>query len=57
MTKLDITKYARIESERLKHVEAILSSKSRKKVVVAGPGTGKTYLLKESLKERQVLLH
>ncbi len=49
MTKLDITKYARIESERLKHVEAILSSKSRKKVVVAGPGTGKTYLFKRIL--------
>lgn len=58
MTNLDNTKYAKIESDRLKHVEAILSSRSRKKVVVAGPGTGKTYLFKRILegKENSLIL-
>ena len=39
--------YAQAKSERQKHVDAILNSPSRKKIVVAGPGTGKTYLFKE----------
>jgi len=42
-------KYARAKAERNKHVENVLKSGSRKKVVVAGPGTGKTFLFKEVL--------
>ena len=40
-------KYKLAEAERDKYVNAILESKSEKKIVVAGPGTGKTYLFKK----------
>lgn len=46
-------KYAVAKEERSKHVEAILKSPSTKKVVVAGPGTGKTFLFKEILKGKK----
>jgi len=46
-------KYKKAKAEREKHNEAILSSSARKKVVVAGPGTGKTYLFKEVLKGKK----
>jgi superfamily I DNA/RNA helicase len=42
-------KYAKAESDAKKHNDAILESPSKKKVVVAGPGTGKTYLFKTIL--------
>lgn len=45
-------KYTRAFEERSKHVEAILFSKSTKKVVVAGPGTGKTFLFKKVLADK-----
>ena len=41
--------YTTINEERSKHVESLLTSKSKKKVVVAGPGTGKTYLFNKIL--------
>lgn len=40
-------KYVIAEDESKKHVDAIVKSTSRKKIVVAGPGTGKTYLFKK----------
>lgn len=40
-------KYRRADEENKKHTDAIVNSTSRKKVVVAGPGTGKTYLFKK----------
>jgi superfamily I DNA/RNA helicase len=40
-------KYAIADEESKKHTDAIVGSTSRKKVVVAGPGTGKTYLFKK----------
>jgi superfamily I DNA/RNA helicase len=43
-------KYNTAKEERQNHVDAVLSSPSRKKVVVAGPGTGKTHLFKQILK-------
>ena len=46
-------KYELAEAERDSYVKEILSSKSDKKVVVAGPGTGKTYLFKEILKGKK----
>lgn len=46
-------KYAKSKTERQKHVKAVLSSSSNKKIVVAGPGTGKTYLFKEILKGKK----
>lgn len=52
--KDDIYKHA--AEARGKQVEAILLSKSLKKVVVAGPGTGKTYLFKEILKGKKKTL-
>ena len=42
-------KYAKAENDAKKHNDAILKSPSKKKVVVAGPGTGKTYLFKTIL--------
>lgn len=42
-------KYERIKSERQKYLDAILASPAQKKIVVAGPGTGKTYLFKQIL--------
>ena len=37
------------KNARKRHIDAILESKSKKKIVVAGPGTGKTYLFKTLL--------
>jgi hypothetical protein len=37
------------KAERKKHTDAILNSPSHKKIVVAGPGTGKTHLFNEIL--------
>jgi len=45
-------KYEKAKADRSKYVEDILKSKSRKKVVVAGPGTGKTFLFKEILRDK-----
>ena len=45
-------KCARAKAERDLHVGKVLQSKARKKVVVAGPGTGKTYLFKTILKDK-----
>ncbi|HEY5123015.1 MAG TPA: UvrD-helicase domain-containing protein, partial [Ignavibacteria bacterium] len=45
-------KYIYAEENRAKYVDEILNSKSQKKVVVAGPGTGKTYLFKKILKDK-----
>jgi superfamily I DNA/RNA helicase len=56
MAESDIIKYEIAQAKRSNYVEAILDSKSRKKVVVAGPGTGKTYLFKIVLKETRVSL-
>lgn len=39
-------KYSVADEESKKYTDAIVNSSSRKKVVVAGPGTGKTYLFK-----------
>jgi superfamily I DNA/RNA helicase len=41
---------ARQKAERQKCLEAILSSKAPKKLIVSGPGTGKTFTFKELLK-------
>ena len=51
-----LDKYQQSLDERLKHVNAILMSESQKKVVVAGPGTGKTYLFKEILRGKKETL-
>jgi superfamily I DNA/RNA helicase len=42
-------KYVEAAAERQKHVDAILNSPSPRKIVVAGPGTGKTHLFKKVL--------
>lgn len=42
-------KYTDARARRDKHLSAVVQSASRKKVVVAGPGTGKTYLFKKIL--------
>jgi superfamily I DNA/RNA helicase len=46
-------KYSQAERERDEHVKAIIRSKSRRKVVVAGPGTGKTHLFKKALEGKR----
>ena len=42
-------RYFRVAAERQRYVDAIVQSPSRHKIVVAGPGTGKTYLFKTIL--------
>ncbi|MCK4487492.1 MAG: hypothetical protein KAU38_12120 [Desulfobacterales bacterium] len=46
-------RYATTSRERQAHTNAILRSPSNKKIVVAGPGTGKTYLFKSILEGKQ----
>ena len=46
------SKYEKAKNERKEYVENILRSESSKKVVVAGPGTGKTLLFKEILEKK-----
>ncbi len=46
-------KYETIKRERQKYVDRILQSPSAKKIVVAGPGTGKTYLFKMILEGKK----
>lgn len=53
MNAVPSDKYERAAAERQKHVDAILASKAPKKVVVAGPGTGKTYLFKNVLEGKR----
>jgi len=43
-------KYERAKKDRQKYLDAILRANDEKKIVVGGPGTGKTYLFKEILK-------
>ena len=45
-----------MERQRQEHVDAILHSDARKKIVVAGPGTGKTYLFKKVLSAKNKTL-
>jgi hypothetical protein len=42
-------RYAQDKTRRDEHVSKVLSSTAERKVVVAGPGTGKTYLFKKLL--------
>jgi superfamily I DNA/RNA helicase len=51
-------RYKTARDERDERVRRVLTSKSKKKVVVAGPGTGKTYLFKRALdgKKRSLTL-
>jgi superfamily I DNA/RNA helicase len=44
--------YAKARTERQARVTAVLGSQSRKKIVVAGAGAGKTFLFKEILKTK-----
>ena len=46
-------KYETIKRERQEHVDKVVQSPSRKKIVVAGPGTGKTYLFKTILEGKE----
>jgi len=49
-------KYNKAISDRQSHVNEILNNQSNKKIVVAGPGTGKTFLFKEVLKGKNKTL-
>lgn len=46
----DSDKYSAAREARQKHIDEILGSDSKWKVVVAGPGTGKNYLFKQVIK-------
>ena len=48
--------YEKLEAERRQHSEAIIDARTPKKVIVAGPGTGKTFLFKEALKGKSLTL-
>ena len=43
-------KYSQAEVDRRKYVDAVINSDALKKIIVAGPGTGKTFLFKELLR-------
>ena len=45
-------RYAEVSADRQSYVDAILQSPAPRKIVVAGPGTGKTYLFKQVLKDK-----
>jgi len=45
--------YARATIERQTYLDKILNSTAAKKIVVAGPGTGKTYLFKRMLQGKK----
>lgn len=45
-------KYAIAHRERQKYVDAVVGARTDKKLVVAGPGTGKTYLFKTVLQDK-----
>lgn len=49
-------KYERAKAERQRCVEAVLNSAASKKIVVAGPGTGKTFLFKKVLEGKSKTL-
>jgi len=49
-------KYIKAQTERQKYVDAVLNSQAIKKIVVAGPGTGKTFLFSEVLKDKNKTL-
>jgi len=49
-------KYSKVNEERTKHINSLVESPSPKKVVVAGPGTGKTYLFSKVLNRKQKTL-
>jgi superfamily I DNA/RNA helicase len=49
----DDERFTKARAERRAKVDAVLQSKSKKKIVVAGPGTGKTFLFKEILKGKK----
>ena len=42
-------RHAAARRERQKHVDAVVAAPTRNKIVVAGPGTGKTYLFRQVL--------
>jgi hypothetical protein len=50
---VDNDKYAEAHQKRKEHIDKILDSSADKKVVVAGPGTGKTYLFKQILRGKK----
>lgn len=49
-------RYDEFRKDRQKHVDAILLSTSRRKIVVAGPGTGKTHLFRQLVENRSQTL-
>ncbi|HTV54140.1 MAG TPA: UvrD-helicase domain-containing protein [Terriglobia bacterium] len=51
-----LNKYENCRAEKRKHIESVLSSSAAKKIVVGGPGTGKTSLFKEVLKDKSKTL-
>jgi hypothetical protein len=49
-------KYKAVVEDVNRHVQAVADSKSRKRVVAAGPGTGKTFLFKKILVDKRQAL-
>ncbi|NQT92238.1 MAG: UvrD-helicase domain-containing protein [Lentisphaerae bacterium] len=45
----DVDKYGAARRQRQKYVDAVVATTTRNKIVVAGPGTGKTYLFRQVL--------
>jgi superfamily I DNA/RNA helicase len=51
-----VDKYVNAKKERQKHVDAVLDSAASRKIVAAGPGTGKTHLFKMILQGKKKAL-
>jgi superfamily I DNA/RNA helicase len=45
-------RWAEASADRKRYVDAIITSAASRKIVVAGPGTGKTYLFKQILQDK-----
>ena len=52
-TTAQANKYAIAHQDRKTYVDAVVAAQTRKKLVVAGPGTGKTYLFKDVLRGKR----
>ena len=48
-TAADLSKYQKAKEDRDRHVRLVVESEAEKRLVVAGPGTGKTHLFKQIL--------
>lgn len=52
-TTIELDQHEVAKRHRQQHVDAILASGAKKKIIVAGPGTGKTFLFRKVLEGKE----